>query len=532
MNIENPNYLKNETIGKKEVLPSSEKFPMPEEYIQKMREHGYEERAEAYEKVLELAGIIKEAGGRALLLGGSVRDQVMGKIPKDFDLEVYNLPADVVERIIQPIGKVKDVGRAFGILKIRLENGFEIDVSLPRTDSKIGEGHRGFEIKTDPFMSIEDAAKRRDFTMNSMAADPLNGELFDPFGGVEDIKKRVLKVTDEERFKDDPLRVLRAIQFIGRFGMKIDKKSLAIIQEMAPKLREEPMERISEEWKKLLLSSEKPSLGLSAGMTLDVFSEISPEFVALSETEQDPDWHPEGDVWVHTLMAVDEAAKIVQQEELEEEKKLVVMLATLCHDLGKPAVTEEKDGRIKSHGHEKAGEEPTRKFLAKMLINNTLKEKVVQLVANHLIPTTLYITEKKRGIKTKDGAVRRLAERIHPATIQELVLVSEADHLGRGFSDPENREEMLLPTNTFPVRDWLLEKARRLEVESSRPANLIKGREWLNFGFEQGYNIGQLVQLSNALRDEKNYSKEMVFEIVDGVDDSEKAVELLKLHLK
>lgn len=505
-----------------------EKFTMPEDYIQLMTEAGFLDHAEAYKKVLELSEIVKEKGGQALLVGGSVRDFLMGKISKDFDLEVYGLEADIIKEVAEQIGKVSDVGKSFSVLKIFLEGGLDIDVSLPRVDSKVSEGHGGFEVETDPDMSIEDAARRRDFTINSIAADPLTGELHDPFGGVEDIKNRMLKITDAEKFKDDPLRVLRALQFIGRFGLEIDKDSMAIIQEMAPQLKELPKERIGEEWKKLLLKSEKPSLGLSAGMILGIFKEIHQEFIPLAETDQDPKWHPEGDVWIHTLMTVDEAAKIIQKENLEEDKALTVLLATLCHDLGKPIVTEHMEESIKSHGHEQAGEEPTKKFLATIGINNLTRDKVVKLVTNHLVPTMFYIEETVRNSKISDGAIRRLAKRIYPATIQELVLVSEADHLGRGFSNPEIKEQMLLADNKFPAGAWLLEKARKLEVESSRPSNLTHGRDWMNLGYEPGPDIGKLIEISNDLRDEKNFSRETVFKIIDGIDNSEEAIEKMK----
>ncbi len=388
-----------------------------------------------------------------------------------------------------------------------------IDVSLSRIDSKIDVGHRGFEVKTDPYMSIEDAARRRDFTMNSIAADPLTGKIYDPFGGIEDIKNGILKITDHERFRDDPLRVLRALQFVGRFGLEIDKDSILIIQEMASQLKELPKERIGEEWKKLLLKSKKPSLGLSAGMILGVFKEIHPEFPPLVETQQEKEWHPEGNVWIHTLMVVDEAAKIIQRERLESNNALTVLLGALCHDLGKPMVTEYKDGRIISYGHETVGEEPTKKFLATIKIDNLMRDKVIKLVTNHLIPTMFYVEEVVRNNKISDGAIRRLANRIYPATIQELVFVSEADHLGRGLFDQEIKEQLLLPENQFPVGEWLLKRARDLEVEDSRPADLTRSRDWISLGYKRGENIGKLIRLSNSLRDEKNFLEKWSLEL-------------------
>lgn len=516
---------------KEKAEKPTEKFPQPQEYLETMIEAGFPEHASAYGKVLELAELIRQAGGTALLVGGSVRDQLMGKISKDFDLEVYRLEALALEEMTKQIGKVSEVGKAFGILKISLEGGLDIDVSLPRTDSKIDVGHRGFEVKTDPKMSITDAARRRDFTMNSVSANPLTGELHDPFGGVEDIKNRLLRITDPERFRDDPLRVLRALQFVGRFGLEIEENSMQIIREMASQVKELPKERIGEEWKKMLLKSEKPSLGLSAGMTLGVFREIHPELVPLIETKQDEKWHPEGDVWVHTLMAVDEAAKIIQREGLENEKALAILLGSLCHDLGKPMVTQEREGRIISHGHEAAGEEPTKKFLATIGTDGLTRDKVVKLVTNHLMPTMFYIDEVVRGNQVSDGTIRRLAERIHPATIQELVLLSEADHLGRGPFEFEVKEQLLLPPEQFPAGKWLLEKARVLEVEKSKPKDLTQGKDWIAAGYLAGRNLGRLIKLANELRDEKGFSREMVFAVVDGIADSSEAIKKLEATL-
>ncbi len=515
----------------RQEVPTAEKFPLPAAFLEKMETNGFFEHAETYKKVIELSEIIRERGGKALLVGGGVRDFFMGKISKDFDIEVYGLEANKIEEAIQPVGTVMEVGKAFGILKIRTESGLEIDVSLPRTDSKIDVGHRGFEIKTDPHMSVADAARRRDFTMNSMAADPLNGDIFDPFDGRTDIKKRILRVTDPERFVDDPARVLRAIQFVGRFGMEIEKDSAEIIRELVPKLKEEPKERIGEEWKKLLLKSEKPSLGLNAGMNLGVFNEIHPELPPLARTEQDPEWHPEGDVWIHTLMVVDEAAKIVNRENLEDDQKLSILLSSLCHDIGKPAVTELRDNRIKSHGHEQAGEEPTKKLLNSIGIDFRTRDKVVKLVTNHLIPTTFYIEEKLRGRKVKDSSIRRLAERIHPASINDLTLLAEADHLGRGSFDPEIKEQMFLPREKFPARQWLLKRAAGINAEMGRPANVTRGRDWVNLGFRPGAEIGELIRLANELRDDRSFSREEILSLTHTATNAEEASEILLSHL-
>lgn len=512
---------------------SPEKIPLADDYIEKLQAKGLEQHAEAYQKVVELSQAIGEAGGRSLLVGGSVRDMVFDKISKDYDLEIYGLEAQVVEEIVSKFGKVSDVGRAFGILKISLDQDIDIDVSLPRKDSKIGVGggYRGFEVKTNPNMSIAEAAKRRDFTMNSMAADPLTGELFDPYGGVEDIKNKTLKITDSERFRDDPLRVMRALQFIGRFNLNLDQDSAKIIQEMTPELKQLPKERILDEWQKLLLKSDKPSLGLAVGMDLGVFKEIHPEFLPLAETKQDPEGHPEGDAWTHTLMAVDEAAQIIQEEGLDSKAGLTIMLSTLCHDLGKADTTEKIDGRIRSHGHEQAGGEPTERFLKSLGVDKVTSQKVRQLVENHLVPSKLYDGAVIKKGEVSDGAIRRLAKRIYPATIEELVLVAQADQAGRGpYMDPKQPEQYLM-SDGFPAGKWLLERARELKVADNKPANLLGGRDLIALDLKPGKNFGKLIELANRLRDEKDYNKSAVLQALSDVDDNTQAIAKLEALL-
>lgn len=502
---------------------SSKKIPNASEYIAKLKELGLEQHIEAYKTVIEIAKAIQKEKGKALLVGGCVRDMILGKISKDFDIEVYKSEALKLEKIVKQFGKVSDIGKAFGILKMSFGQNIDIDISLPRTDSKIGVGHRGFEIKTDPDMSIEEAARRRDFTINSMAADPLTGKLYDPFNGVNDLKNKCLKVTDKERFKDDPLRVMRALQFIGRFDLKIEPKTVKIIQEMIPKLNELPKERIFEEWKKLLLKSRKPSLGLNKAMKLGVLDQIHPEFPPLKNTKQEQEWHPEGDVWKHTLMSVDAASKIVRLRNLDAKKSLTIILSTLCHDLGKISTTEKKDGRYISHKHEQAGAKPTKKFLSSIGVDNLIRNKVIKLITNHLSPTMLHQGKEK----ITDKAIRRLAKRIYPATIYELVLLAEADHLGRGpFTESKKTDQLIM--KIFHAGPWLLKRARELDVEESRPPDLIQGRDLINIGYKPGVNFGKMIKLANQLRDDLGFTKNMIFESLKEIKNSEKAVEKLK----
>ena len=502
------------------------KIPSSDEYIEILNEQGLESHAEAYAATVDFAQRVSEAGGNAYLVGGCVRDMLIGKISKDFDIEVHGLEAPVVEELAQGVGKVSEVGKSFGILKITLENGLDLDISLPRRESKIASGHKGFEVNTEPYMGIEDACRRRDFTINSILADPITGEIKDPFHGVEDLRNGVLRITDIETFKDDPLRVLRALQFVGRFGLELDEETEKVLKEMIPQLSELPKERLGEEWRKLLLKSEKPSLGLSLGMNLGILKEIHPEFLPLVKTFQNIEWHMEGDAWVHTLMVVDEASKILKREDVGEDEFLIIMLASLCHDLGKTEATfEDEDGRIVSPKHAKKSEELTKKFLAKIGTDNLTRDKAVKLVADQMTPSFLFIGETVRN-KNMDGAIRRLAERIYPATIQELALLAEADFFGRG-ADKKTKEETMLPQDSFLAGKWIIEKARNLGVEKSRPANLIKGKEWMSMGYPGGKVIGELIRTADDLRDEKGYSREMVLAIIDNIKDPQEALDIL-----
>src|SRR4026208_1656825 len=178
------------------------------------------------EKVVALSRAIRAVGGRALLVGGCVRDELMGIPPKDWDLEVYQLDAAHLREVLDQFGSVNVVGEAFTVYKL----GHERDVSIPRRERKAGRGHKAFVIEGDPAMDIEEATRRRDFTINAILQDPLTGELIDPFGGRQDIDACVLRAVSAETFVEDSLRVLRAAQFAARFEFQIEPETVALCQ--------------------------------------------------------------------------------------------------------------------------------------------------------------------------------------------------------------------------------------------------------------------------------------------------------------
>lgn len=434
---------------------------------------------------------IQELGGQALVVGGFARDMTMSivsgesHISKDIDIEVYKIEPEHLKEVLQLFGEVNLVGQAFEVIKLtNPETGNALDFSIPRRDSKVGKGHKGFEITGDPNMPIEEAARRRDFTVNALALDPLTGELHDYFGGVEDAENKVLRATDSQLFGDDSLRALRAVQFAARFDMALDPETAQLCKTFD--LTELPNERIGEEWEKLLTKAEKPSIGLELAKELGIINQLHPELAVLEHTDQEADWHPEGNVWNHTLLAVDAAAKIARLERLkndeDNDEMLVVMLGALCHDLGKATTTEKKlkNGvmRITAHGHDMAGVEPTESLLKTLHIKKDTIKKVVAIVKAHMYHVgNPEPTEKQ---------IRKLSLRLQPANIRLWDLVSRSDSNGRG-------EPLQERTSSYAI----YEKAMKLEVDKKPPENLVFGRDLLalDIGFEPGPKLGQTLRI-------------------------------------
>ena len=300
------------------------------------------------EALVTICEAIGAAGGRALLVGGCVRDAALGIPAKDLDIEVYGVPPERLAEILAMRFAIDLIGQAFAVIKIR---GLPIDVSIPRRESKAGLGHRGFEVLSDPWMTPEEAVARRDFTINAMALDPVEGAIIDPYGGLQDLQMRLLRHTTE-KFAEDPLRVLRGMQFAARFNLEVAPETASLCRTIEPEGLAH--ERIFEEWRKLILSGIRPSRGLKFLRDCQ-WVRYFPELEALIGCQQDPDWHPEGDVWTHTLHCMDAFATERAGNEWED---LVVGFAVLCHDLGKPSTTRFEDGRLRSKGMKKPGRRP------------------------------------------------------------------------------------------------------------------------------------------------------------------------------
>lgn len=477
--------------------------------------------------VQELAERIRQAGGRALVVGGAVRDRLRGRAPTDVDVEVYGLAPEVVARIAGELGEVREVGKAFGVLLLRA-GGEEVHVSLPRRESKVAPGHRGFTVGVDPALTPEEAAHRRDFTLNAVAEDPLTKEIIDPVNGREDLQQRILRVVDPEHFGDDPLRVLRGAVFTAQFSLTVDPLTEEVLRRTAPSLRQLPKERVGEEWRKLLLRPERPSRGLALLTSSGALDVLHPEFGKLAQTPQNPKWHPEGDVWTHTLLAVDEAARVVREQgggEREqgytEDERWWVMLAILCHDLGKATTTGWLRGAWRSPGHDAASVEPTRAFLRAIAVDHRTTEVVVRLVREHLQPLR-FVKVERRGEPVPDGEVFKLARRAWPATIALLSLVAAADHRGRG-PFPGG-----VPPPGADAGPRLRERAERLGVLAGPPAPVLRGADLLALGLSPSPAFGEILRRAEALREERGATRGELLDRLRGVTSAADALACLQ----
>ncbi|HEX8161858.1 MAG TPA: HD domain-containing protein [Pyrinomonadaceae bacterium] len=434
--------------------------------------------AELPKKILALARAVRDEGGRALLVGGCVRDALLGREPKDWDVEVYRIEPAPLRALLGRFGRVDAVGEAFTVYKLSRD----LDVSLPRRERKQGRGHRGFVIEGDPAMSFEEAARRRDFTINAILFDPLTGEHLDPFDGRRDLERKLLRAVAPDTFVEDSLRVLRAAQLAARFGLDVEPATVELCRSID--LTDLPAERVWGELEKLLLQAARPSVGFEWLARLNATPQLFPEVHALVGVQQDSAWHPEGPVDVHTFLTLDRARELV--DDLPYAKRVTVMLAALCHDFGKPATTGFVDGHIRSRGHDEAGVAPTVSFLDRLKIftldGYDVRSQVVALVREHLKPGEFY---RKRE-EVSDGAFRRLARRCE---LDLLYRVARADSLGRNAP--------WLPRERWydaAAQEWFIQRARELAVERRAPAALLMGRHLLEMGLKPSPRVGEIAR--------------------------------------
>jgi len=371
---------------------------------------------ECFPLVYSIAEKIAHHEGRAFLVGGAVRDYLLGLPVKDIDIEVHDIFPEQLETILREYGPVSTVGKSFGVLRL---HGVDADWSLPRTDS----AGRKPVVCIDPCMSVADAARRRDLTMNAMAIDMMTNKLIDPFDGQADMQNKILRTPDEQLFVQDPLRFFRVMQFVGRFEMFPDEALNRVCG--AIDIAHISRERIEEEFRKLLLYSQMPSLGIRWLQSIGRLRDVLPELADTVGVSQNPVWHPEGDVFEHSMQALDAAAIIAKSYE-SECKRLVLLYAALCHDLGKVTTTREVNGVIKSIGHEVASKKLALLMMRRITHNSDVVSAVASLVLNHMAPLQ-FVTNK-----AKLPAYKRLANKLSPLiSMSFLADLCRADKQGR-----------------------------------------------------------------------------------------------------
>ena len=437
---------------------------------------------------------LQEIGATPIIVGGSVRDFFLNIPVKDYDIEIFGIDSlETIQKSLEKFASVKMVGKSFGVLTLRV-NEYDFDFALPRIEKKIGNTHQDFEIITNANLSFKEAAIRRDFTINAIGYDFCTKDFLDPFDGINDLKNRVLKHIDDKTFIEDSLRVYRAVQFSARFDFSLDERTFELCKKIVQnnELHFLPKERIYEEFKKLFLKSSKPSIGFELLKDLGVLKYF-PELKALISCVQDPIYHPEGDVWIHTMMCLDELSRILKEENIVDEyRKLYLFYAILCHDFGKPFCTKEINGKITSHKHESLGIEPTISFLSKLTNEKKFIEIVSSLVKNHLIPFQLYLAES--SLK----AIKRLSLKVN---IEDLCLVCLADCLGRTIPDKEK-----CPKATF----WVLNKAKELDIHNEPIKAIVQGRDLIELGFKPSDKFKEILEFAFDLQIDENMKKDEI----------------------
>ncbi len=431
--------------------------------------------------VNEVLALLRAAGGRPFFMGGCVRDALLGIDSKDFDIEVFGLSVAQIQAALSAKFEIISVGAAFGVIKLK---DLPVDVSVPRRENRIGAGHRDFEVFVDSTLTPREAAERRDFTINAIGWNEETGELLDFYDGERDLRAGVIRHVSA-KFAEDPLRVLRAMQFAARFEFTVAPETVALCASLHP--HDLPAERLYEEWTKLILKGRKPSLGLNFLRECG-WLQYFPELAAIVDVPQDPVWHPEGCVWTHTLHCMDAFAKKRTGETRED---LVVGFAVLCHDLGKAVTTVMSEGRWRALGHEEAGVPSATKFMARLTREQALIEEIVPHVANHDKPSALFRAQ------SGDNAVRRLALRV--GRIDRLLRVDLADRQGR---PPQ------VVGDTTEHGAWLMAKAQGLNLDKGVPKPIMLGRHLVARGLKPGKDFKRILDAAFEAQLEGRFSDE------------------------
>lgn len=422
------------------------------------------------EMARKIAERVDASGGCAYFVGGYVRDLIEGYQGKDIDIEIHGITPHALKDILDGLGQRLEIGESFGIFGLR---GYSLDIAMPRTETNRGRGHRDFDIFVDPHIGTYKAAQRRDFTVNAMMQNILTGEIIDHFGGQEDLKNRIIRHIDATTFIEDPLRVLRGAQFAARFGFDIAPDTIELCRGMD--ISTLAKERILGEIEKALLKAERPSVFFELMRKMNHLSVWFPELEALIGVEQNPKHHAEGDVWVHTMMVLDEGAKLRHYAE----DPLGFMLACITHDFGKAICTEIVKGEIHSYGHEVAGLPIIEGFMMRLTNEHRLIKYVLNLSEYHMKPNTLAAT----GASVK-STNKMFDKSVDPAA---LICIAVADGLGK-----------IAPREYVSYDDFFIERLKTYREYMSRP--YVTGQDLIEAGLAPSKEFSDYLEYAHKLR--------------------------------
>lgn len=421
-------------------------------------------------KAEEIAERVHALGGSAYYVGGYVRDRLLGRDSKDIDIEIHGITEDALIELLSDMGETASFGRSFGIHTLR---GTGIDIALPRTEQSTGQGHRQFDVSVDPFIGTEAASSRRDFTINALMQDVLTGEILDYHGGREDLEKGIIRHVSDASFAEDPLRVLRAASFASRLGFDIADETISLCRSID--LSGLSSERVEEELAKALLRSDRPSVFFEALRQMNQLSFWFPELEALIGLPQDPLYHPEGDVWIHTMEVIDRAAALRDKTD----EPLSFMLLCLCHDFGKAVTTELIKGRYHAYQHEVKGIPVIESFLRRIVKEKSIRRYVTGMVPLHMRPNVAAFS--KPSVKSTNRLFYEAAspgDLVYFAICDKPVLAGEENFTGDS--------------------DFLWERLSVFEATMAKPH--ITGKDLIEAGISPGEELGRLLDYALKLR--------------------------------
>lgn len=361
----------------------------------------------------KIAQKVKDAGGRVFYVGGYVRDKLLNIENKDIDIEVHGIEPETLNEILKEFGTPLTYGKSFGIVSLR---DYHLDIAMPRTETSYGIGHRDFDIKIDPYVGYEKAARRRDFTINALMQDVITDEILDYFNGLDDLKNGIIKAVDPISFIEDPLRVLRAAQFASRFNFKIDEETINLCSSID--ITQISKERVMEELKKAFLKSDKPSIFFNVLRQMNQLDYWFKEIKDLINTPQDPIYHPEGDVYNHTMDVLDRS--IIYKNEVSDQFEFEML--ALVHDLGKVVTTETINGRIHAYGHEIKGLP-----LIKSLLNRLDNEKHLKKYLLNMTPLHMRLYSLVQNNSSNKSFNHLFDEAIEPKDLIYFTIIDKSD---------------------------------------------------------------------------------------------------------